>query len=158
MAGVLGIYGLIIAVIISNNIVAVVGTSVRRWTPPPSAARQQRRCSSAADAYSAPRHPAQVGYTLYTGFAHLGAGLCCGMSGLAAGVAIGVAGDAGVRAVAKQTKMYVGMVLILIFAEVRSLTACAGGVGSAHTARLYLHAPPLCHRRWASTVSSSHSS
>jgi hypothetical protein len=33
MAGVLGIYGLIIAVIISNNIVAVVGTSVR-CTPP----------------------------------------------------------------------------------------------------------------------------
>lgn len=47
----------------------------------------------------------------------MGAGLCCGMSGLAAGVAIGVAGDAGVRAVAKQGKMYVGMVLILIFAE-----------------------------------------
>ena len=45
------------------------------------------------------------------------------MSGLAAGVAIGVAGDAGVRAVAKQTKMYVGMVLILIFAEVRTTTA-----------------------------------
>jgi F0F1-type ATP synthase membrane subunit c/vacuolar-type H+-ATPase subunit K len=65
--------------------------------------------------------PSQVGYTLYTGFAHLGAGLCCGMSGLAAGVAIGVAGDAGVRAVAKQSKMYVGMVLILIFAEVRAL-------------------------------------
>ena len=51
----------------------------------------------------------------------MGAGLCCGMSGLAAGVAIGVAGDAGVRAVAKQGKMYVGMVLILIFAEALGL-------------------------------------
>jgi len=42
-------------------------------------------------------------------------------SGLAAGIAIGIAGDAGVRAVAQQTKMYVGMVLILIFAEALGL-------------------------------------
>ena len=42
-------------------------------------------------------------------------------SGLAAGIAIGIAGDAGVRAVAKQEKMYVGMVLVLIFAEALGL-------------------------------------
>lgn len=42
-----------------------------------------------------------------------------GLSGLAAGVAIGIVGDAGVRATAQQPKLFVGMILILIFAEVR---------------------------------------
>jgi ATP synthase subunit C. len=32
--------------------------------------------------------------------------------------AIGVVGDAGVRGTAQQPKLYVGMILILIFAEV----------------------------------------
>lgn len=36
-------------------------------------------------------------YTLYAGYAHLGAGLACGLAGLAAGMAIGIVGDAGVR-------------------------------------------------------------
>jgi len=90
MAGVLGIYGLIIAVIIGNGVVAI---------------------STAGT----------VTYSVYTGYAHLSAGLCCGFSGLAAGVAIGIAGDAGVRAVAQQPKVYVGMVLILIFAEALGL-------------------------------------
>merc|ERR1719162_2064899 len=66
MAGVLGIYGLIVAVIIQGSIV-----------PPQNGLSQ---------------------YSLYTGFAHLAAGLCCGLSGLAAGMAIGIVGDAGVRA------------------------------------------------------------
>ena len=43
------------------------------------------------------------------------------MSGLAAGLTIGIVGDAGVRAVAQQPRMYVGMVLILIFAEALGL-------------------------------------
>ena len=43
------------------------------------------------------------------------------MSGLAAGLVIGIVGDAGVRAVAQQPRMYVGMVLILIFAEALGL-------------------------------------
>jgi len=38
----------------------------------------------------------------------------------AAGIAIGIVGDAGVRANAQQAKLYVGMVLILIFAEARA--------------------------------------
>jgi ATP synthase proteolipid subunit len=44
--------------------------------------------------------PLQVGihqYSLYSGFAHLAAGLCCGLGGLASAMAIGIAGDAGVR-------------------------------------------------------------
>ena len=60
-------------------------------------------------------------YSLFSGCAHLAAGLCCGLSGLAAGAAIGIVGDAGVRAVAQQRKVYVGMVLMLIFAEALGL-------------------------------------
>merc|ERR1712054_222738 len=84
MAGVLGIYGLIISVIIANAV--------------------------KADDYPA-----------FNGFAHLAGGLACGLSGLAAGIGIGIVGDAGVRASAQQQKLYVGMVLILIFAEALGL-------------------------------------
>lgn len=41
-----------------------------------------------------------------------------GLCGLAAGFAIGIVGDAGIRSVAMQPRMFVSMVLILIFAEV----------------------------------------
>merc|ERR1711916_411188 len=60
-------------------------------------------------------------YALFTGYAHLSAGLVCGLSGLAAGIAIGIVGDAGVRANGQQPKLYVGMILILIFAEALGL-------------------------------------
>jgi len=85
MAGVIGIYGLIIAVII--------GTHVDK----------------------APK------YTTFKSFADLGSGLCVGLSGLAAGMAIGIVGDAGVRATAQQPRLFVGMILILIFAEALAL-------------------------------------
>ncbi|KIY99747.1 V-type H+-transporting ATPase 16kDa proteolipid subunit [Monoraphidium neglectum] len=91
MAGVLGIYGLIIAVIISTNI-----------------------------------SPAK--YTLFDGFAHLSSGLSCGLAGLAAGMAIGIVGDAGVRANAQQPKLFVGMILILIFAEALALYGLIVGI------------------------------
>jgi len=55
---------------------------------------------------------------LHTNFLMLGAGLSVGISGIAAGFSIGIIGDAGVRGTAQQPKLYVGMVLILIFAEV----------------------------------------
>ena len=100
MAGVLGIYGLIVAVIIQGSIVS-----------PQNGLSQ---------------------YSLYTGFAHLAAGLCCGLSGLAAGMAIGIVGDAGVRAVGQQEKLFVGMILILIFAEALGLYG-----------KLWMH-PPCC--------------
>merc|ERR1712232_476947 len=88
MAGVLGIYGLIIAVIIGNGVKVPSG--------------------------------GKPVYSSFTGFAHLAAGLACGLSGMAAGIAIGIV-DAGVRASAQQAKLYVGMVLILIFAEALGL-------------------------------------
>jgi V-type H+-transporting ATPase proteolipid subunit len=99
MAGVLGIYGLIIAVVISTNI----------------------------DAAS---------YTLFQGYAHLGSGLACGLSGLSAGMCIGIVGDAGVRANAQQPKLFVGVILILIFAEALALYGMIVGIilSSAATA------------------------
>ena len=56
-------------------------------------------------------------YSFAQGYKHFAAGLCCGLSSLAAGLAIGVVGDAGVRGTAQQEKIFVGMLLILIFAE-----------------------------------------
>ncbi|OJT12987.1 V-type proton ATPase 16 kDa proteolipid subunit [Trametes pubescens] len=55
------------------------------------------------------------------GFVQLGAGLSVGLAGLAAGFAIGIVGDAGVRGTAQQPRLFVGMILILIFAEVLGL-------------------------------------
>jgi V-type H+-transporting ATPase proteolipid subunit len=59
--------------------------------------------------------------SLAKGFVQLGAGLSVGLAGLAAGFAIGIVGDAGVRGTAQQPRLYVGMILILIFAEVLGL-------------------------------------
>lgn len=63
----------------------------------------------------------QVFSRIFRGFIHLGAGLSVGFSGLAAGFAIGIVGDAGVRGTAQQPRLFVGMILILIFAEVLGL-------------------------------------
>ncbi|KAJ7366853.1 hypothetical protein DFH08DRAFT_177810 [Mycena albidolilacea] len=60
-------------------------------------------------------------YSLYAGFVHLGAGLACGVTGMAAGYAIGLVGDACVRAYVNEQKVFVGMVLMLIFGEVLGL-------------------------------------
>jgi V-type H+-transporting ATPase proteolipid subunit len=103
MAGVLGIYGLIVAVIISGSITAP----------------QQTAYTDDSDVTYTCGLITQ--YSSFVGFAHLAAGLCCGLSGLAAGMAIGVVGDAGVRAVGQQERLFVGMILILIFAEALGL-------------------------------------
>jgi len=84
MAGIIAIYGLVVAALIANQIT-------------------------------------ETGYTLFSSFTHLGAGLSVGLSGLAAGYAIGIVGDAGVRGTAQQPRLFVGMILILIFAEVLGL-------------------------------------
>jgi V-type H+-transporting ATPase proteolipid subunit len=86
MAGIIAIYGVVVAVLIAGKL-----------------------------------EDANSGYTLYMGFVHLGAGLSVGLSGLAAGYAIGIVGDAGVRGTAQQPRLFVGMILILIFAEVLGL-------------------------------------
>ena len=83
MAGILGIYGLIVAVILGQKI----GSD----------------------------------YTFKKGYSHLASGLCCGLSSLGAGIAIGIGGDAGVRALGQTDRIFVGMMLILIFAEALGL-------------------------------------
>ncbi|EGF83573.1 hypothetical protein BATDEDRAFT_8047 [Batrachochytrium dendrobatidis JAM81] len=85
MAGIIGVYGLVVSVLIANNM--------------------------------DPTKP----YSLFAGFVHLGAGLSTGFSGIGAGYAIGLVGDAGVRSYLYQSRMFVGMVLVLIFAEVLGL-------------------------------------
>nr|KJB63566.1 hypothetical protein B456_010G006100 [Gossypium raimondii] len=52
----------------------------------------------------------------------------CGLAGLSAGMAIGIVGDAGVRANAQQPKLFVGMILILIFAEALALYGLIVGI------------------------------
>ena len=91
MAGVLGIYGLIISVILSGNI-------------------------SSSD------------FSDFKGYAFLASGLSVGLSGLASGMAIGIAGDAGVRANGQQPRLYVGMILILIFGEAIGLYGLIVGI------------------------------
>eukprot|EP00397_Hematodinium_sp_SG-2012_P040727 GEMP01044681.1.p1 GENE.GEMP01044681.1~~GEMP01044681.1.p1 ORF type:complete len:196 (+),score=32.67 GEMP01044681.1:61-588(+) len=98
MAGVLGIYGLITAVIINGKL----------------------------------SDPAS--YSAYAGYAHFAAGLMVGLSSLAAGLAIGIVGDAGVRANAQQPRLFVGMILILIFAEALGLYGLIVGLVVAATA------------------------
>jgi len=60
-------------------------------------------------------------YSLLSGVLHLAAGLSVGLTGLAAGYAIGIVGNAGTRAYMMQPRVFVGMVLVLIFAEVLGL-------------------------------------
>merc|ERR1712070_39734 len=73
-------------------------------------------------------------YSSYLGYAHLAAGLTVGLSSFAAGMAIGVVGDAGVRANAQQPRLFVGMILILIFAEALGLYGLIVGLVVASSA------------------------
>jgi len=114
----IGIYGLIVSVIITQSISSPDG-----------------------DGYNT--------YSVYNGYVHLAAGLCCGLSCLAAGGTIGVIGEAGVRGfglkaeggrkwfwsedggeegdfggssnVEGSNKLYVGMLIMLIFSEALAL-------------------------------------
>lgn len=69
---------------------------------------------------------------------HLGCGLAVGLTGLAAGYCIGIVGDKGVRAYMEQSRIFVGMVLILIFGEVLGLY---GYVPTKSTNQLAKHRP-----------------
>lgn len=55
---------------------------------------------------------------LFKAFIHLGGGLSVGISALGAGFAIGITGDAGVRGTVQQPKVFMGMMLLMIFSEV----------------------------------------
>ena len=86
MAGILGIYGLIVAVILGQKL---SGESVY--------------------------------IDIKKGYQYLGSGLCCGLTSFGAGIAIGIGGEAGVRALGQQDKVFVGMMLLLIFSEALGL-------------------------------------
>ncbi|ODQ79459.1 hypothetical protein BABINDRAFT_36962 [Babjeviella inositovora NRRL Y-12698] len=60
-------------------------------------------------------------YSLFNGFMHLSCGLSVGFACLASGYSIGIVGDEGVRNLMHEPKLFVGIVLILIFAEVLGL-------------------------------------
>jgi len=60
-------------------------------------------------------------YPAYLGFAHLASGCCVGFSGLAAGMCIGIVGDYGVRQVVREDRLFVGLILILVFGEALGL-------------------------------------
>eukprot|EP01055_Gregarina_sp_Pseudo9_P002508 Gregarina_sp_Pseudo_9__2507@NODE_2784_length_875_cov_174_269139_g2547_i0_p1_GENE_NODE_2784_length_875_cov_174_269139_g2547_i0NODE_2784_length_875_cov_174_269139_g2547_i0_p1_ORF_typecomplete_len172_score7_54ATPsynt_C/PF00137_21/5_1e15ATPsynt_C/PF00137_21/8_8e18_NODE_2784_length_875_cov_174_269139_g2547_i043558 len=85
MAGILGIYGLIMGIIISQSM----------------------------------GEPNE--YSPAVGYAHMAGGTTVGLSALVAGFAIGIVGEAGVRANVQQPRMFVAMILILIFAEALAL-------------------------------------
>ena len=57
-------------------------------------------------------------YSLFSGSLHLAAGLVVGLTALAAGYTIGIVGEAGVRGLTKQPRLFLGFILVLIFAEV----------------------------------------
>lgn len=57
-------------------------------------------------------------YSLFQANMHLGAGLGVGLCGLAAGLAIGIVGEAGICACAQQPRLFVPLILVLIFSEV----------------------------------------
>lgn len=80
LSGILAIYGLVVAVVISSSL--------------------------------------EEKSALHTNFMQLAAGLSVGLSCLSAGFCIGIVGDAGVRATGQQPRMFVGMMMMLIFAEV----------------------------------------
>ena len=109
MAELLGIYGLIVSVIIAGQIANARpghprwNTDDTRWAPGAQMLKSGGRYSS------------------FQGYAHLGAGCCVGFSSLVAGVAIGTIGERGIRDYGNQDRLFVVLLLILIFAEALGL-------------------------------------
>jgi V-type H+-transporting ATPase proteolipid subunit len=96
MAGVLGMYGMIIAILMKQQVYQVSYDSKTLAAPETWA------------------------YGYYAAYKQLGAGLCCGLSNLAAGLCIGVIGDAAVRGNA-QRDILIALILMMIFAEALAL-------------------------------------
>src|SRR5271168_3509664 len=96
MSGIIAVYGLVMAVLIAGSL-------------------------NPLDDYSLYKYLLTLSSTNLSGIIHLSAGSCVGLTGLAAGYCIGIVGDQGVRSYLLQQKIFVGLVLILIFAEVLGL-------------------------------------
>lgn len=112
MSGIIAVYSLVISVLIAQDLT------------PPSAGQTYGLFSFVHHGPEC-RDPRTFSLTslffLLRGFMHLACGIAVGMTGLAAGYCIGVVGDTGVRAYMEQSRIFVGMVLILIFGEVLGL-------------------------------------
>ena len=65
-------------------------------------------------------NPEAWGYTYYTGYKQLGAGLAVGLSALASGLTIGICGEAGIHA-NKHRDILIAIILMMIFAEALAL-------------------------------------
>ena len=135
LAGILGIYGLIVAAILAGRgeCPTQLYESVQDAT---TSARSKSvcvpclpvLCTIALVLLSYLTVTPPVGgddphntYASYDGYAHLASGLVCGLCSLAAGLAIGVVGDAGTRAIGQQEDLFVPMLLVNIFSEVLAL-------------------------------------
>lgn len=71
---------------------------------------------------------AEQPHTLFGATFDLAAGLIVGLTSMSSGYAIGVLGDSGVRAMPKQPRLFVGLALILVFAEMLGLFGLLLGI------------------------------
>jgi V-type H+-transporting ATPase proteolipid subunit len=133
MAGVLGIYGLIVAITIHQRskqfcwlLICVIDSFSPYFTANIISNYllysfiflfKQILCVVDADSYSS-----------YASFAHFGSGLCVGVSSLGSGYAIGIVGDVMVRANGQRPKLYVPMVIMLCWASALGLYGLILGV------------------------------
>jgi len=109
MAGIIAVYSLVISVLIAQDLQPPAfgsNYSLFKWV-----------------SYGSGKNGwvGHVANAQHSGFMHLACGLAVGLTGLAAGYCIGIVGDMGVRAYMLQSRVFVGMVLILIFGEVLGL-------------------------------------
>ena len=91
MAGILSIYGLVLSVLISQNV-----------------------------------KPDISNHALF--FLQINAGIVCGLSNAISGYSIGLVGEHGVKYYAINESIFVGLILVLIFAEVLGLYGMIAGI------------------------------
>lgn len=110
MSGIIAVYALVISVLIAQDL-----------APPSSNSNYSLFKYANVLPFSIINFVSRTCTNHLSGFMHLACGLSVGATGLAAGYCIGVVGDKGVRAYMEQSRIFVGMVLILIFGEVLGL-------------------------------------
>jgi len=104
MAGIIGIYGLVVSVLIGNGCKLCLSAFIT------STLEVFLLFQKLIFLFSFFSTLVSQTMSLYAGFIQLGAGLSVGLAGMAAGFAVGIVGDAGVRASAQQPRLFTGMV------------------------------------------------
>jgi len=120
MSGIIAVYALVISVLIATDLAPPMGGSGAHYSLFKYALPQPHPHRRAPSELAGGKKRANT-EPHCSGFMHLACGLSVGLTGLAAGYCIGVVGDKGVRAYMEQSRVFVGMVLILIFGEVLGL-------------------------------------